>query len=59
LRAVVVLHYYHQFSREEISRMLNIPLGTVASRLAKAMQIMRRYAAVSGDRFEGQERLIS
>jgi RNA polymerase sigma-70 factor (ECF subfamily) len=57
LRAVVVLHYYHQFSREEIARMLRIPLGTVASRLAKAMQIMRRYAAVSGDRFEAQERL--
>jgi RNA polymerase sigma factor (sigma-70 family) len=56
LRAVVVLHYYHQFSREEIAEMLNIPPGTVASRLAKAMQIMRRYAAVSSDRFGGRER---
>src|SRR2546430_9270497 len=52
LRAVVILHYYHQFSREEIAQMLSIPPGTVASRLAKAMQIMRRYAAVSGDHFQ-------
>lgn len=59
LRAVVVLHYYHQFSREEISEMLAIPPGTVASRLAKAMQIMRRYAAVSGDRESVDERLSS
>ena len=59
LRAVVVLHYYHQFSREEISEMLGIPPGTVASRLAKAMQVMRRYAAVSGDRTSVDERLSS
>jgi RNA polymerase sigma factor (sigma-70 family) len=47
LRAVVVLHYYHQFSRDEIAEMLGVPPGTVASRLAKAMQVMRRYAAAS------------
>ncbi|HEX4216383.1 MAG TPA: sigma-70 family RNA polymerase sigma factor [Candidatus Dormibacteraeota bacterium] len=57
LRAVVVLHYYHEFSRDEIASLLEIPPGTVASRLAKAMQIMRRYAAVSGDRTEAHERL--
>ena len=59
LRAVVVLHYYHQFSRDEIAQMLGIPPGTVASRLAKAMQVMRRYAAVSGDRTDSPERLTS
>lgn len=59
LRAVVVLHYYHQFSREEIAEMLGIPPGTVASRLAKAMQVMRRYAAVSGDRTDIDARLSS
>jgi RNA polymerase sigma factor (sigma-70 family) len=59
LRAVIILHYYHQFSREEIAQMLGIPPGTVASRLAKAMQIMRRYAAVSGDQFNNQERVNS
>jgi RNA polymerase sigma-70 factor, ECF subfamily len=57
LRAVVVLHYYHEFSRDEIAEMLEIPPGTVASRLAKAMQIMRRYAAVSGDRSDPEPRL--
>jgi RNA polymerase sigma factor (sigma-70 family) len=59
LRAVVVLHYYHQFSRDEIAEMLGIPPGTVASRLAKAMEIMRRYAAVSGDRTDPEQRLHS
>jgi RNA polymerase sigma-70 factor (ECF subfamily) len=57
LRAVVVLHHYHRFSREEIARMLGIPAGTVASRLARAMQVMRRQAAVSGDRTDVARRL--
>jgi RNA polymerase sigma factor (sigma-70 family) len=56
-RAVVVLHYYHRFSQEEIATMLNLPPGTVASRLAMAMQIMHRHAAVFGAPFEGQPRL--
>jgi RNA polymerase sigma-70 factor, ECF subfamily len=43
LRAGVVLHYFHDYSREEIARILGIPSGTVASRMAKAMSIMRRW----------------
>lgn len=42
LRAVVVLHYFHDFSREETASILGIPSGTVASRMAKAMAIMRK-----------------
>lgn len=57
LRAVVVLHYYQRFTREEIATMLNIPPGTVAARLARAMRIMRRHTAVFGDPIEGQPRL--
>lgn len=41
LRAAVVLQYYHDCSREEISQILGIPSGTVASRVAKAMVQMR------------------
>lgn len=41
LRAAVVLQYYHDCSREEISHILGIPSGTVASRVAKAMVQMR------------------
>ncbi len=42
LRAVVVLHFYHRFTREEIAAILGIPPGTVGSRLAKAMESMRQ-----------------
>lgn len=42
LRAVVALHYSQGYTREEISALLGIPSGTVASRMAKAMLVMRR-----------------
>jgi RNA polymerase sigma-70 factor (ECF subfamily) len=45
LRAAVVLHYFHDYSRDEIAGILGIPSGTVASRMAKAMSIMRRWMA--------------
>ncbi|MBO0681738.1 MAG: RNA polymerase sigma factor [Candidatus Dormibacteraeota bacterium] len=45
LRATVVLHYFHDYSRDEIAKILGIPSGTVASRMAKAMSIMRRWMA--------------
>jgi RNA polymerase sigma-70 factor (ECF subfamily) len=42
LRAAVVLHYYEGMTRDEIAATLRIPAGTVASRIAKAVAIMRR-----------------
>jgi RNA polymerase sigma-70 factor (ECF subfamily) len=42
LRAAVVLHYYDGLTREEIAAVLGIPAGTVASRIAKAVVIMRK-----------------
>jgi RNA polymerase sigma-70 factor (ECF subfamily) len=45
LRAAVVLHYFHDYSRDEIAQILGIPSGTVASRIAKAMVLMRRKVA--------------
>jgi RNA polymerase sigma-70 factor (ECF subfamily) len=42
LRAAVVLFYLHDYSREQVAEILGIPSGTVASRIAKAMSIMRR-----------------
>jgi DNA-directed RNA polymerase specialized sigma24 family protein len=41
----VVLHYFHDYSRDEIAAILGIPSGTVASRMAKAMSVMRRWMA--------------
>ena len=41
VRAAVVLHYFHGYTREEVGRILGIPSGTVASRIAKAMVVMR------------------
>jgi RNA polymerase sigma factor (sigma-70 family) len=42
LRAAVVLHYYEGKTREEIAAVLGVPAGTVASRIAKAVAIMRK-----------------
>ena len=42
LRATVVLHYYEGLTREEIASVLGVPAGTVASRIAKAVAIMRK-----------------
>ena len=47
LRAAVVLHYYEGLTREEIADVLGVPAGTVASRIAKAVAIMRRNMATS------------
>lgn len=38
LREVVVLYYYEQFSVREIGKMLDVPPGTVKSRLARARE---------------------
>jgi len=45
LRAAVVLHYYEGLTREEIADVLQVPAGTVASRIAKAVAIMRKSVA--------------
>src|SRR5215470_12376945 len=45
LRAAVYLHFYLGYSREEVAHALDIPSGTVASRIAKAMIVMCRRLA--------------
>src|SRR5436305_5655958 len=47
LRAAVVLHFYQGFTREEVAAILGIPPGTVASRMAKAITLMRRKLELS------------
>jgi RNA polymerase sigma-70 factor, ECF subfamily len=43
-RALITLHYYQQVPRAEIAELLGIPVGTVASRINKAMQVLRQRA---------------
>src|SRR5467141_2968885 len=49
LRAAIVLHYYEDLTREEIASVLGVPAGTVASRIAKAVAIMRKTMANDQD----------
>ncbi len=41
LRAVVVLRYYADLSYAEVAETLNVPVGTVKSRLNQALQVIR------------------
>src|ERR1043166_3177760 len=45
LRAAVLLHYSEGLTREESADVLQVPAGTVASRIAKAVAIMRKSVA--------------
>ena len=38
LRAVILLRYYHELAYAEIAQILEIPLGTVQSRLNQGMK---------------------
>lgn len=42
LKQVVILHYFHEYTQEEISLILDIPIGTVKSRIHAALQALRR-----------------
>ncbi len=42
LRAVVVLRFYWELPHAEIAQILNVPLGTVKSRLSLALETLRR-----------------
>jgi RNA polymerase sigma-70 factor, ECF subfamily len=40
-RAIVVLHYWLDFTTPEIAQLLDVPQGTVASRLSRALDQLR------------------
>jgi RNA polymerase sigma-70 factor (ECF subfamily) len=41
LREIIILHYYHELNENEIASMLNIPQGTVRSRLHRAKTALK------------------
>ena len=41
-RVILVMRYFNELSYEEIASVLGIPLGTVQSRLNRAMNVLRR-----------------
>jgi RNA polymerase sigma-70 factor, ECF subfamily len=47
-RAVVVLHHYLGMTLEEVAATLEIPVGTVNSRLGRAMSKLRRALHIDG-----------
>jgi RNA polymerase sigma-70 factor (ECF subfamily) len=51
LRVVLLLSYFHDFAYKEIAEVLNVPLGTVKSRLHVAVKdFARRWIAARGER---------
>ena len=53
LNEIVVLYYYNDFSVTEISEMLNIPKGTVKSRLARAREQIKTIIKEKEGEFNG------
>jgi DNA-directed RNA polymerase specialized sigma24 family protein len=48
-RAVLALHFQQELSLPEVASVLEIPLGTVKSRLAGGLAALRRHLATKGD----------
>lgn len=48
-REIFILHYFHGFSYEEISEQLEIPKGTVMSRLARARAALQKLEECSDE----------
>lgn len=46
---VLILYYYDEFSTKEIAQILNIPLGTVKSRLARGRKQLRDLLEMEGE----------
>lgn len=42
LKLIMVLYYYDNYSVKEISQIINIPEGTVKSRLSKAREVLKQ-----------------
>lgn len=42
LKQVVILHYLNQYAQDEVAKILNIPLGTVKSRIHAALKKLRQ-----------------
>lgn len=42
LKQVVILHYFNEYSQEDISEILDIPIGTVKSRINAALNKLRQ-----------------
>ncbi|RXT15394.1 sigma-70 family RNA polymerase sigma factor [Ammoniphilus sp. CFH 90114] len=41
LKQVVILHYLNEYTQEEVAKILNIPIGTVKSRINAALKKLR------------------
>ena len=48
-RAVLVLHFAEEWSLPEVAAILDIPLGTVKSRLAYGLRSIRKHFTYPGD----------
>ncbi|MDR4889911.1 RNA polymerase sigma factor [Fredinandcohnia sp. QZ13] len=49
LRAIVLLTYYHDLTQKEISMILHIPVGTVKSKLHRALKKLKEELEVNED----------
>ena len=48
-RAVLVLHFQEEMTLAEVAAVLELPLGTVKSRLASGLAALRKHLRTEGD----------
>nr|MCS5630177.1 sigma-70 family RNA polymerase sigma factor [Pirellulaceae bacterium] len=54
-RVAVVMHYQQQMSYREIAEQLEIPLGTVMSRLSRGKRMLKSKLLVTQKQFDSEE----
>lgn len=57
-RVVIVYRFYHDYKYEEIAELLQIPIGTVRSRIHRALEKIRNQSSIEIDEEESNSNVV-
>jgi len=55
---VIVYRFYHDYTYEEIAELLQIPIGTVRSRIHRALEKIRNQSSIEIDEEESNSNVV-